>query len=133
MAAGARGRSGLHDQEVHHRGLSAAVVVLRWRQEPTDYEPDQYPADRQPLFQRRLDRGYSGNILADWDAPNNNRWTVPIGLGVSKVVKFGRLPVKIQLAGQYMVTQPNPVGQQWNVQVVVTPVLPKLIKGTLFK
>jgi hypothetical protein len=76
--------------------------------------------------------GYSGNILADWNAPTNNRWTVPIGIGVSKVVKFGRLPVKIGLSGQYMITQPNPVGQQWNIQLVLTPVLPKLIKGTLF-
>ena len=77
--------------------------------------------------------GYSGNILADWNAPTNNRWTVPIGLGVGKVVKFGRLPVKISLAGQYMVTQPGPVGQRWNIQLQVTPVLPKLIKGTLFE
>ena len=57
---------------------------------------------------------------------------MPIGVGVGKVVKFGRLPVKIQLAGQYMVTQPDPVGQRWNVQIQLTPVMPKLIKGTLF-
>jgi hypothetical protein len=75
--------------------------------------------------------GYSGNIIANWEAPSNNRWTVPIGLGVGKVVKFGRLPVKIGIAGQYMVTQPSPVGQRWNVQLLLTPVLPKLIKETL--
>ena len=77
--------------------------------------------------------GYSGNILADWEAPSNNRWTVPIGIAAGKVVKFGRLPVKISLAGQYMVTQPDPVGQRWNIQILLTPVLPKLIKGTLFE
>ena len=77
--------------------------------------------------------GYSGNITANWEAPSNNRWTVPIGLGAGKVVKFGRLPVKIQLAAQYMVTQPSPVGQRWNIQVQLTPVLPKIIKGTLFE
>jgi hypothetical protein len=76
--------------------------------------------------------GYSGNILTNWEEPSNNRWTVPIGVGVGKVVKFGRLPVKIQLAGQYMVTQPDPVGQRWNIQIQLTPVMPKLIKGTLF-
>ena len=31
-----------------------------------------------------------------------------------------------------MVTQPEPVGQQWNIQIQLTPVLPKLIQGTLF-
>jgi hypothetical protein len=77
--------------------------------------------------------GYSGNITASWKAPSDNRWTVPIGVAVSKVVKFGRLPVKIGLAGQYMVMQPDPVGQRWNIQLSLTPVLPKLIKGTLFE
>ena len=84
------------------------------------------------FFEGGWNVGYSGNILANWEAPSNNRWTVPIGLGAGKVVKFGRLPVKISLAAQYMVTQPDPVGQRWNVQIQLTPVLPKLIKGTLF-
>ena len=44
--------------------------------------------------------GYSGNILADWTAPSRDVWTVPVGLGLGKVVKLGRLPVKIQLAVQ---------------------------------
>ena len=99
--------------------------------------PDTNQINIQPIanlfFDGGWNVGYSGNILADWDAPTNNRWTVPIGLGVGKVVKFGRLPVKISLAGQYMVTQPGPVGQRWNIQLQLTPVLPKLIKGTLFQ
>jgi hypothetical protein len=77
--------------------------------------------------------GYSGNILANWNAPSEDVWTVPVGLGLGKVVKFGRLPVKIQLAVQYMPVHPRISGQEWNVQLQVTPVLPKLIKGTLFQ
>ena len=77
--------------------------------------------------------GYSGNILVDWKAPADNRWTVPIGISAGKVFKFGRLPVKVGLSAQYMVVQPEPVGQRWNVQILLTPVLPKLIKGTLFE
>jgi hypothetical protein len=98
--------------------------------------PDTSQMNLQPIaglfFPGGWNVGYSGNILVNWKAPSNNRWTVPIGLGGGKVVKFGRLPVKIQLAGQYMVTRPEPVGQRWNVQILLTPVLPKLIKGTLF-
>ena len=85
------------------------------------------------FFEGGWNVGYSGNITANFKASSDNRWTVPIGLGAGKVVKFGRLPVKIQLAGQYMVTQPDPVGQKWNIQIQLTPVLPKLIKGTLFE
>jgi hypothetical protein len=76
--------------------------------------------------------GYSGNILADWTAPSPDVWTVPVGLGLGKVVKLGRLPVKIDLAVQYMPVHPRISGQEWNVQVQITPVIPKLIKGTLF-
>ena len=77
--------------------------------------------------------GYSGNILADWNAPSENVWTVPIGLGLGKVMKLGRLPVKINLAVQYMPVHPRISGQEWNVQVSITPVMPKLIKGVLFR
>jgi len=77
--------------------------------------------------------GYSGNILATWKASSGDVWTVPVGLGVGKVVKLGRLPVKFQLSLQYMPVRPRNSGQEWNVQVQVTPVLPKLIKGILFE
>src|SRR5262249_21007991 len=77
--------------------------------------------------------GYSGNILANWNAPSGGVWTVPIGLGLAKVVKFGRLPVEVQLAGQYRPVNRRTDGQEWNVQVSITPVIAKLVKGTLFR
>ncbi len=60
-------------------------------------------------------------------------WTVPIGAGIAKVVKLGRLPVKIELSLQYMPVRPRSTGQEWDVQVQVTPVIPKLVKGALFE
>jgi hypothetical protein len=85
------------------------------------------------FFGKGWSLGYSGNILANWNAPSEDVWTVPVGLGLAKVQKFGRLPVKIQLSVQYMPVHPRISGQEWNVQVQITPVLPKLIKGTLFQ
>ncbi|HXX53059.1 MAG TPA: hypothetical protein VEI28_00665, partial [Thermodesulfovibrionales bacterium] len=76
--------------------------------------------------------GYSGNVLANWKGSSGNIWTVPLGVGISKVVKLGRLPVKLSLAGQYMPVHPNDFGQKWNIQLQVVPVIPKLIKGVLF-
>src|SRR5215469_191787 len=75
--------------------------------------------------------GYSGNILADWKASATNAYTVPIGIEVAKVMKLGPLPVKFSLAGQWMPVHPTDFGQVWNVQLSVTPVIPKLIKGNL--
>lgn len=76
--------------------------------------------------------GYSGIALANWKAESGNVWTVPIGLGISKVVRLGRLPVKFSLAVQYMPIHPDAYGQHWNLQFQITPVIPKLIKETIF-
>jgi hypothetical protein len=99
--------------------------------------PDTNQMNLQPIatlfFSEGWSLGYSGNILANWNAPSGDVWTVPIGVGLAKVVKFGRLPVKIQLAVQYMPVHPREFGQEWNVQVSITPVIPKLIKGVLFQ
>jgi hypothetical protein len=40
--------------------------------------------------------------------------------------------VKFQVQGQYMPVNPSVFGQRWNIQVSITPVIPKLIKGNLF-
>jgi hypothetical protein len=99
--------------------------------------PDTNQMNLQPIaslfFGEGWSIGYSGNILADWTAPSEDVWTVPVGLGLAKVVKLGRLPVKVQLAVQYMPVHPRISGQEWNVQVSITPVIPKLIKGVLFQ
>lgn len=75
--------------------------------------------------------GYSGNIVADWTQSGGDRWTVPVGVSLGKVTKLGMLPVQIQLGAQYFVERPKG-GPEWNVQLQVTPVIPKLIKGKLF-
>jgi hypothetical protein len=76
--------------------------------------------------------GYSGNILADFNAPSGQKWTVPLGLSIGKVAFLGKLPVQVQIAGQYFVERPTG-GPDWNVQLQITPVIPKLITKTLFQ
>jgi hypothetical protein len=78
--------------------------------------------------------GMSPNITMNWKAEkDDNRFTVPVGLGVGKLVKLGKLPVKIQLQGQYSVIHPDDYGQRWNFQLQVIPVIPNLIPGVWFK
>jgi hypothetical protein len=76
--------------------------------------------------------GYSGNILADWSADSDEQWTIPLGLSVAKVVWFGKLPVQVQVGGQYFVERPTG-GPEWNFQIQLTPVIPRLIKKPLFE
>jgi hypothetical protein len=76
--------------------------------------------------------GTSPNMLVNWYArKNGNKITFPIGLNISKVIKIGPLPVKFAIQGQYMPVRPDVFGQKWNLQLAVTPVIPKLIKGSL--
>ena len=98
--------------------------------------PDVNQMNLQPIAAYFLPRGwsvgYSGNILANWKAGGGDVWTVPIGIGIGKILKLGRLPIKLALGVQYMVHHPDNFGQQWNIQFSVTPVIPNLIKGTFF-
>src|SRR5262245_6537477 len=59
------------------------------------------------FFGEGWDIFYSGNILANWKASAGDVWTVPVGVGVGKVVKLGRLPVKFALSLQYMPVHPQ--------------------------
>ena len=76
--------------------------------------------------------GMSPNITYDRKAKGSNAWTVPIGLGVGKTMRVGKLPVKFQLETQYMVVHPDDFGPRWNIRFSITPVLPALIKRKLF-
>lgn len=55
-------------------------------------------------------------IIANWEADSDNRWTVPVGGGMGKIMSWGKQPVDLSLAGFYNVEQPNPlVGQGVNL------------------
>lgn len=76
--------------------------------------------------------GTAPNILINWKATNDNKLTMPFDLGIGKTVKFGKLPVNFQIHGQWMPFRPDDFSQRWNVQLVIKPVIPSLIPGTLF-
>jgi len=76
--------------------------------------------------------GTSPSLLVNWYAnKSGNMLTFPIGMSVSKVIKIGRLPIRIAVQPQYMPVHPDAFGQKWNIQVIVAPVIPKLIKGNV--
>lgn len=73
--------------------------------------------------------GMSPNIVVDWMEPKaENRWTVPVGLGVSKMVMVGKLPVKFGLEADYSVVRPRDIpGNEWTFKFTITPIVPKLL------
>jgi hypothetical protein len=76
--------------------------------------------------------GTNPDMLVDWEAPRKNRVTFPVGLQVGKLTKVGPIPVKIDLQPQYYPVHPQIYGSKWGVQLQITPVIPSLIKRTIF-
>jgi hypothetical protein len=72
--------------------------------------------------------GAAPNITANWQADSDNRWTVPLGIGINKTVMIGKLPVRFVLEYHKTVIQPDAFGKDWGVRFVVIPVIPNLIE-----
>jgi len=67
-------------------------------------------------------------ITADWEADSDDRWTVPIGLGVYKTSLFGKMPIKLGVETQWMPINPDIYGQEWNIRLTIAPIIPSLFK-----
>jgi hypothetical protein len=61
----------------------------------------------------------SPEITANWIA-NGNKWTVPIGGGVSKVVRLGEQPIKLGLEAYYNAIRPTAGEDPWQLRVTLT-------------
>lgn len=57
-------------------------------------------------------------------AEKGNKLTLPIGTGVNKVTRFGKLPVKLTLQYWYYVASPDVFGPQHQVRLQIAPVVP---------
>ena len=82
----------------------------------------------QPFVNYNLPQGWyltsAPIITADWEADSDNRWIVPLGGGVGKIVHLGKLPLNIQLAGYGNVVRPDN-GPDWQLRFQVQLLFPK--------
>jgi hypothetical protein len=68
-------------------------------------------------------------ITADWEADDSDdRWTVPVGLGVYKTHFFGKMPMKMGVEMQWMPINPDTYGQEWNIRLTLAPIIPSFFK-----
>ena len=68
--------------------------------------------------------GMSPVVLVDWKADSGNQVTLPVGLGIGKTIKVGKMPLKIIAEIEYAVVRPDDLGQTWNFVLQITPVIP---------
>ena len=83
----------------------------------------------QPFFNYNLAKGWyltsSPLITADWEADDDNRWTVPIGGGIGRIFKIGHQPINANLAAYYNVVTPDDTGANWQLRAEWTFLFPE--------
>jgi hypothetical protein len=69
----------------------------------------------QPFINFNLPRGLylvaAPIMTADWERDSGDRWTVPLGGGIGKVFKLGKLPINTSVQAYYNVERPDGVGR----------------------
>ncbi len=83
----------------------------------------------QPFVNYNLPNGWyvsSAPILtANWEADSDERWTVPIGGGVGKIIHVRKAPLNLQLQAFYNVVTPDTFGADWQLRFQVQLLFPK--------
>jgi len=93
----------------------------------------------QPIINYNFSKGWYFTsvpvITANWEADSDNRWTVPVGGGFGKIMKWGKQPVDLSLAAFYNVEKPNPLvgqgvnldnqGETWTLRLQIKLLFPK--------
>jgi hypothetical protein len=66
----------------------------------------------------------SSEMSANWNnAPGDAKWTIPLILQVSQILKIGKQPVSIQIGGKYYADSPR-YGPDWGVRFAFTLLYP---------
>lgn len=58
------------------------------------------------------------------EAAEGNRFTFPIGTGVNKVTRIGKLPIKLSAQYWYYLASPDSFGPQHQIRIQIAPVVP---------
>ena len=63
-------------------------------------------------------------ITADWEKPSSDQWTVPLGGGIGKLMRFGKQPVDFKLQAYSNIEKPEG-GPDWTTMFSVKFLFPK--------
>jgi hypothetical protein len=81
----------------------------------------------EPFINYNLDDGWyltsSPIIIADWKA-DTDKWSVPVGGGVGKILWVGKAPINTSLQAFYYVAHPA-IGANWSLRLTVQFLLPE--------
>jgi hypothetical protein len=82
----------------------------------------------EPVLSYNFDSGwyvdFDSTMTADWKAPSDKRWTVPVGLDAGKTFLIGKKSLSLQFGTYYNVERAEGVGE-WLVRFQASLVLPE--------
>ena len=93
----------------------------------------------QPIINYNLNKGWYLTsvpvITANWTASSSNRWTVPLGGGFGRIVRWGKQPLDLSMQAFYNVEKPKPriadapnlqnQGETWTLRLQLKLLFPK--------
>jgi hypothetical protein len=68
--------------------------------------------------------GMGPTLSIDWKAGNDDKVTLPVGLGLTKTIRIGSMPVKLRAEAHYSVIRPDTFGNEWTFIFRIAPVIP---------
>jgi hypothetical protein len=63
-------------------------------------------------------------VTSNWKANGGDRWTVPLGLGIGQITRFGKQPVNMQASFYYNVKKPD-FAADWQLRLQLQLMFPK--------
>lgn len=66
---------------------------------------------------------FSNPVMAyDWEGESGNKLFLPLGAGIAKTTRFGRVPLKLAFEIQKYIASPDSIGPDWMLTFSMTPV-----------
>ena len=111
------------------KGWTVGVIPQVWWSFAGDSDrEDTNQMEIQYIIARHFKGGWNirsrPTIEADFKADSGNRWNVPVGGGISKLIKIHKVPVLIGVEAQYSVIKQDDYGAEWTIASDITVVIP---------
>ena len=107
--------------------IVGTMVQHWWSYAGDDNRSETNKTDIQYIIRHSLPNAWSvgmgPTISIEWEEDEGDRWTVPIGLGVTKTVRFGNTPVKFRAEIHYALIYPETLGTRWTFLFRFAPVI----------
>jgi hypothetical protein len=65
-------------------------------------------------------------ISYDWEAGNNEKLSLPVGIGITRTFKVGKVPMRMLVEYQNYLVAPDTLGLEQNIRFALGVFLPKL-------